>query len=56
MCPQVGIDIAAALRIMAGRHILMIGDSVMRYQARALIYALHFEKWPMRYRGAYAGL
>ena len=51
-CGSVDIDLDIARRGMAGRHILLIGDSVMRYQARALIYALHFGEWPMRFRGA----
>ena len=45
-------DIATARRLLAGRHLLFIGDSVLRYQVRHLIYALHFGRWLPRFRGS----
>ena len=44
-------DLATARRVLAGRHLLFIGDSVLRYQARHLIYGLHFGRWLPRFRG-----
>ena len=49
---KVDIDLHTGISVLAGRHIVFMGDSVIRYQAIALIYALHFRRWPMRHRGA----
>ena len=43
------VDLATAQRQLAGKHILIIGDTATSLQARSLIYALHFAKWPPRY-------
>ena len=51
-CGFQDIGLEEARAALAGKHVLMIGDSVMRYQARHLIYALHFGEWPMRFRGS----
>ena len=45
-------DIDTARRLLAGRHVLFIGDSLIRYQARHLVYALHFGRWLPRFRGS----
>ena len=42
--------LTAARAALKGRHVMLIGNEFMRYQARHLIYALHFGKWPDRFR------
>jgi hypothetical protein len=50
-CGDVDIDLLAAREGLSGKHIVMIGDSVVRYTFRHLVYALHFGRWPYRFRG-----
>jgi hypothetical protein len=56
--PALGCEFAsfggrtAVLRALAGKHIVMIGDSVVRYQYRALVYALHHGHTMVKGKGA----
>ena len=53
-CGSLDVDLDTVRRALSGRHILLAGDSVVRYQSRHLIYALHYGKWPPRFRGSKA--